>query len=208
MGDSFLEIVKNIILSTPSVIMKIPDYLVAPKTDFEKIELSFDFQSYKQLLNDRESSIKYNVQTNNRKTVNGMLDVDGKKFKIDSTIKGKLMDHFRSPKRFSLKIDMKDDKYFKGMREFSIQKLESRASPYEQIFLSIAKNLGFITPKHYFYEVKFNNSNWGVMNIEENVSKESLELNQFNGELIIQLGDDHNHFIQKRILRTTARYEN
>ena len=32
--------------------MKIPDYLVAPKTDFEKIELSFDFQSYKQLLND------------------------------------------------------------------------------------------------------------------------------------------------------------
>ena len=114
--------------------MKIPDYLVAPKTDFEKIELSFEFQSYKQLLNDRESSIKYNVQTNNRKTVNGMLDVDGKKFKIDSTIKGKLMDHFRSPKRFSLKIDMKDDKYFKGMREFSIQKLESRASPYEQIF--------------------------------------------------------------------------
>ena len=198
MGDSFLEIVKNIILSTPSVIMKIPDYLVAPKTDFEKIELSFDFQSYKQLLNDRESSIKYNVQTNNRKTVNGMLDVDGKKFKIDSTIKGKLMDHFRSPKRFSLKIDMKDDKYFKGMSEFSIQKLESRASPYEQIFLSIAKNLGFITPKHYFYEVKFNNSNWGVMNIEENVSKESLELNQFNGELIIQLGDDHNHFIQKK----------
>ena len=74
-----------------------------------------------------------------------MLDVDGKKFKIDSTIKGKLMDHFRSPKRFSLKIDMKDDKYFKGMREFSIQKLESRASSYEQIFLSIAKNLGFIS---------------------------------------------------------------
>ena len=75
------------------------------------------------------------------------------------------------------------------MREFSIQKPESRASPYEQIFLEISKNLGFIIPNHKFLKVNFNDKDWGVMNIEENPSQETLELQQFTGDLIFQFGN-------------------
>lgn len=198
MGNSFYSILEKVFIDAPYALAKIPRYISSPETDFEKLNLTYNFKNYKELLEDRTKSIKFNVQTNDRKSVDGYLEIKNKKLKVKTQIKGKLIDHFRSPKRFSLKINVKENKYFNGMKEFSIQKPESRASPFEQIFLIVAGKLDFITPKHFFYQINFNDKNWGIMNIEENISKESLELQKFNGELVIQLGDDHNLFIQKK----------
>ena len=198
MGETYLEIIKTAFINFPFFLNKISLYYKSNEYEFKKINLNFKFNDYKKLLEDRLESVKSNIRVSDRNEVAGSLKYDGEVYKIDSSIKGKLIDHFRSPARFSLKVTMKDNKYFFGMREFSIQKPESRASTYEQIFLEITKNLGFLIPKHMFLRVNFNDKNWGIMNIEENPSKETLELQQFTGELIFQFGNERNKFLEKQ----------
>ncbi len=198
MGETYSEIIKTAFINFPSFLNKISLYYKSNEYEFKKINLNFKFNNYKKLLEDRLESVKSNIGVSDRNEVKGSLKYNDKVYKINSSIKGKLIDHFRSPSRFSLKINMKDNQYLFGMREFSIQKPESRASPYEQIFLEIVKNLGFVVPKHMFLQVNFNDKNWGVMNIEENPSKETLELQQFTGELIFQFGNEKNKFLEKQ----------
>ena len=202
MGETYLEIFQTILINFPSFLKKIPDYYSSDRYQFEHLFLNFNFNNYKELLEDRLMSIKSNAGIIDGNEVGGSLKIEDEIYKIDSSVKGKLIDHFRSPQRFSLKLTMKDNKYFFGMREFSIQKPESRASPYEQIFLEIAKNLGFVIPKHMFFRVNFNDKNWGVMNIEENPSKETLELQKFTGELVFQFGNEKNKFLEKQYFST------
>ena len=202
MGETYLDIFQTVFMNFPSFLKKIPDYYFSDRYQFENLSLNFNFNNYKKLLEDRLLSIKSNIGIVDRNEVGGSLKIENEIYKVDSSVKGKLIDHFRSPHRFSLKLTMKDNKYFFGMREFSIQKPESRASPYEQIFLEIAKNLDFVIPKHKFFKVNFNGKNWGVMNVEENPSKETLELQKFTGELIFQFGNEKNKFLEKQYFST------
>ena len=197
MGETFLQIFHTTIKNSPSFLKKIPKYLEANQNSFDEISLNYNFKNYKTILTDRLHSIESNVGIASRNNINGYLIYESQKYKIQSELKGKLIDHFRSPQRFSIKVNMKNDNYFFGMKEFAIQKPESRASLYEQMFLIISKNLGFIVPKHLFLKVFFNDKNWGIMNIEENLSKETLELQQFSGELLFQFGNEKNKFMEK-----------
>jgi hypothetical protein len=197
MGETFPQIFHTALKNSPSFFKKIPKYLEAKQNSFDEIRLNYNFKNYKTILTDRLHSIKSNVGIESRTNVNGYLYHGNQKYKIQSELKGKLIDHFRSPQRFSIKVSMKNDNYFFGMKEFAIQKPESRASLYEQMFLIISKNLGFIIPKHIFLNVFFNDKNWGIMNIEENPSKETLELQQFSGDLLFQFGNEKNKFIEK-----------
>lgn len=202
MGETYLDFFKTVLVNFPSFLNKIPSYYKSSQYQFEVIDLNYNFNNYKKLLEDRLRSIKYNVGLEDRQQVNGSL-IDNKKiYKIETSLKGKLIDHFRTPNRFSLKLTTKNNEFFYGMREFSIQKPESRASPYEQIFLEIAKNLGFIIPKHIFANVNFNGKSWGIMNIEENPTKETLELQQSSGELVFQFGNEKNKFLEKNFFST------
>ena len=198
MGETYSEIIKTAFINFPTFLNKISLYHKSNEYEFKKIILNYKFNNYKKLLEDRLESVKSNIRVSDRNEVEGVLKYNNVNYKIDSSIKGKLIDHFRSPARFSLKVTMKDNQYFFGMREFSIQKPESRASPYEQIFLEITKNLGFLIPKHMFLRVDFNDKDWGIMNVEENPSKETLELQQFTGELIFQFGNERNKFLEKK----------
>jgi len=197
MGDTYLEVFKTALINTPSFVEKIPEYFRSKEYPFDKISLNYNFKNYKIMLTDRLYSVKSNVGISDRNEVDGYLHHENKKYKIESSLKGKLIDHFRSPQRFSVKVSMKNNNYFLGMKEFAIQKPESRASLYEQIFLAISKNLGFVTPRHMFLNVSFNDKNWGIMNIEENPSNETLELQQFSGDLLFQFGNEKNKFIEK-----------
>ena len=198
MGETYIEIIQTALKNTPLLLQNVYKYYTTSEYEFEKLELNFKFNDYKKLLKDRLESIKNNIGVVDRNEVDGLLKHNGKTYKIESSIKGKLVDHFRSPERFSLKVTLKNNEYFYGMREFSVQKPESRASPYEQIFLEISKNLGFIIPNHKFLKVNFNDKDWGIMNIEENPSRETLELQQFTGDLIFQFGNEKNKFLEKK----------
>ena len=102
---------------------------------------------------------------------------------------------------------MKDQTLF-GFKRFSIHKNEARQFPYDQVFGKLNRDLGNLTPKQTFAHVIVNGQDWGVMNIEEHMSKEFLEKQKRKESLIFKFGNDldthyysgnYNNFINYRI---------
>jgi hypothetical protein len=78
----------------------------------------------------------------------------------------------------SLRISVKGG-YIHGMKEFSIQKPNSRQFPYDAAFHSINNQLGRLsTSGQDFFKISFNGESWGVMNAEPVIDEKFLELQE------------------------------
>ena len=73
------------------------------------------------------------------------------------------------------KITLKNNETILGFNEFSIQKPSSRQHPYDYTFQSMLRDSGNLTSVHKFAHIFVNGEDWGVMDIEELMSKELLE---------------------------------
>ena len=75
----------------------------------------------------------------------------------------------------SFRIKLKGDNAVLSFKRFSIHKPSARQHPYDQTFQDIQKNLGNISSSHNYVNLFVNGIDWGIMNIEEHMSKEFLE---------------------------------
>ena len=62
-----------------------------------------------------------------------------------------------------------------GFTKFSIHKPISRQHPYSQTYNKISEDFGNLTLPQTYAKISVNGEDWGIMNIEENPSKEFLE---------------------------------
>ena len=122
--------------------------------------------------------------------VNGTIKSEGKVEKVKIRLKGDLADHWTAHKRFSLRIETKNNnKKLKnlsilGMRTFSLHKLSSRQFPYEYIFQNLTKDVGYFSVNHNTVKVRLNGQYWGVMNMQEHFGSELLEKNKMRDSII------------------------
>ena len=152
----------------------------------EKIEININFKNYRKILDDRKRFIKKGYSSNHQK-VRAEIKYKGKKYKSNIRLKGDYAEHWGSSSRMSFRVDLKNKTIF-GFKRFSIQKNEARQFPYDQVFGKLNNDLGNLTPKQTFAHVFVNGQDWGIMNIEEHMSKEFLEKQKRKESLIFRFG--------------------
>jgi len=164
--------------------------------DIPSIYIDIKFKNYKKLIQDRDSALMNGIGYDYR-NVKSEVTFNNKKMKSKVRLKGHLSDHWRSKYRMSLRVKLSDDNSLFGFKEFSLHKPSARQHPYDQTFQDIQRDLGNISSQHNYVNVHVNGENWGVMNIEEHLTKEFLEKQEIKESLIIEFGNEK-HDIYKR----------
>ncbi|MDC1066118.1 CotH kinase family protein [Candidatus Pseudothioglobus singularis] len=182
-NDKLLELFKNI----PEILR----YKFDSNYEFERIEIDIDFDNYLLLMNDRSRALEDKLLTNPSK-VNAKLTFRGEKYKAELRLKGDLFGHWKSKYRHSLRIELKKNKSILGFSAFSIQKPRERQHPYDYVFQSIVRDIGGLAPVHKFAHIFVNGEDWGIMDIEEHVSKQFLEKQNRKDSIIVRFGNEEN----------------
>jgi hypothetical protein len=169
-GFTFSQKITSSINSIPKIIK----YKLFDKDRFDRIDININFSDYSILAEDRRRAIKDDVLSNPTK-VNAILEYKGKKYKAKLRLKGDLRDHWTSKNRQSLRVKIKNDKNILGFSSFSIHKLSARQHPYDYTFQSMMRDTGNLASTHKFAHIFMNGDDWGIMDIEEHISKEFLE---------------------------------
>jgi len=157
--------------------------------DLKNIDISINFSNFKKILNDRSKAIKKDY-LNEPSVVNATISYDGKSYKAKVRLKGDLGDHWLSKHRMSLRVSLKNGGTILGFNKFSIHKPRARQYPYEQAFQGTLRQGGNITAIHKYASISVNGEDWGVMSIEENISKEFLEKQRLKDSLVFRFSDD------------------
>ena len=152
------------------------------------IEININFKNYQKILEDRKKALYLDILTN-PKEVNANIKYDGKRYKAKIRLKGDLSDHWRSIYRMSLRVKIKNGTIL-GFKSFSIQKPFSRQHPYDQVYGKLIQSTENISPKQTYARIILNGENWGVMNIEEHISKELLEKQKKKESIVVKLGNE------------------
>ena len=154
------------------------------RPEIARVDLNIKFKDYKKILEDRSKSIEYYVRSDFRE-VNGELLFDDRRLKAKVRLKGDLSQHWRSIHRMSFRVKLKGDNSLLGFKEFSIHKPIARQHPFDQTFQDLQKKLSNISSVHNYVHLYVNGEDWGIMNIEEHVTKELLEKQNTRESLIL-----------------------
>ncbi len=157
--------------------------------EIEKMKIIVKFKNLRKIYDDRNNAIRLGF-LDSPQELKADVFYNGQKYKADIRLKGDLGDHWWGKYRFSLRVKLKNGKTILGMNSFSLQKPRARQHPYEQAFQDSIKQLGNLAVTHQYFEVSLNDQDWGVMNIEEHLTKEFLEKEGKKESLIFRFSDD------------------
>ena len=185
--------IKNKIFMYLAVAPKVLADITAYKMNgikFERLDVDIPFASLQSIFNDRESALNNNLVNQNPTKVKAKLRFEGRTFKSSIRLKGDLKDHWFSKYRMSLRVELTGNKTLLGFKEFSIQKPHSRQFPYDLAYASTLRSLGNISSIQKFVHVFVNGKSWGIMNIEEHMTKEFLEKQKRKESIIVKFGGE------------------
>ena len=171
------------------------------KNRLPNLNIKLPFDEYSIILNDRLDSIKKGYLSD-PSWAKGEIKDSGSLKKIRIRLKGDLGDHWLSAKRMSTRIKLKknigNSNSILGMSEFSLHKLRARQYPYDYLFSDLIKSMGYPAVKHKIVDLKFNNENWGLMDMQEHFGSVMLEKNKLRDSLIYRFSDDKNWLIYQK----------
>ena len=157
--------------------------------ELPEINIIIKFKNYREILNDRSEAIKNNYLSNPT-YVSGVLEYKGEKYKAEIRLKGDLSDHWYPETRMSLRVKLNKGDSILGFRKFNISKLKSRQHPYDDSFQNVVKKIGNISSNHTLSHVTVNGRSYGIMLIEEVVSKELIEKQKKRDSMVFRFSDD------------------
>ena len=123
---------------------------------------------------------------NNRQSVSAKIIFNEEVYDAKINLKGNLSTHWENSKQWSLKINLENGYTILGMREFSLTKHSERAYPSNQIISDFLKKLKVHTPEFHTFEVNFNNSDWGIMLAEEQISSTYHEKRKLKDSIVLR----------------------
>ena len=183
---SNLQILKNI---SKSLYLKFIGFNDRPNIDTLNININFD--NYQKLLKDKKRFQKNNTSGGLKKNkVNANIIYNGKNYRARIRLKGDQPDHWYSNYRMSFRIELKDDKNIFGFTKFNIHRPISRQHPYDQVFQKLSNDVGNLSPNHLYSYVIVNGKKWGIMNVEEHISKEFIEKQNRKESIVFKFGND------------------
>ncbi len=186
-GKSY-ELLLKILINSPSILLSnIKGYPDRPVLD--RIDLDLKFLDYQKILQDKKEAISREILVS-PSDVKGRIRYKGKNYKANIRLKGDLAQHWRSKYRMSLRISLKGKNTLLGYKKFSVHKPSARQHPYDQVFQSLIRRAGNLAPDHTYAKIFMNGASWGIMNIEEHMSKEMLEKQKRKEALILRFGNE------------------
>ena len=174
-GDSGNQNILNKSLNIFNNSGKILGYIVKERqSEFDKIAIDIKFKDYRKILDDRNEAIQRGFLIDPHE-VKAEINYAGIPYKAKIKLKGDLADHWLSRYRLSLRIKLEDERTIMGMNSFSIHKPSARQHPYDQAFQDLLKSSGNLSTNFKYAEITLNEESWGIMYVEENLTKEFLE---------------------------------
>jgi hypothetical protein len=175
----------------PSLVNSIPKIIHYKMTgeDFERLDIDIKYADYQKIIMDRNKALKENLLSD-RTVVNAKLKFRGRKFKAKLRLKGDMADHWFSKYRMSFRVRVKGKNTILGYKKFSVQKPGSRYYPYDYVFQSMMREAGNLSSVHSFAHLHVNGTDWGIMDIEEHMSKEFLEKLKRKESAIIRFSNE------------------
>jgi hypothetical protein len=168
----------------------------------DRIDIDVGILEWKQILADRDRGLA-NSMLSNPEYVKARVRYGGNSIKAKIRLKGDLEGHWDSPYRLSLRVSLKK-KTVLGFKKFSLHKPAERQHPYEQVFQSLMRRMDNLSSLHNYIHVYVNGEDWGVMNIEEHMSKELLEKQKKKESIIVRFSND-NGWLYSRTTRVKKR---
>jgi len=174
-------VLNNTKLRNPAAIINVLPEIIYNKitgsfanSELERMDIDIKFTDYQTIMRDRKQSINNNFLTN-PSNVNAKIRYHGEVYKVKLRLKGNLLDHWLSRYQMSLRVSVKDKKTIHGFNKFSLHKAGSRQHPYDQTFHALMRNSGNLSAVHDYVNIFVNGVAWGVMNIQEHMTKIFLE---------------------------------
>lgn len=197
-GQSFFDFENtlNVLHKTPKILSNVL-FKVSNREEIPNLYLDIKFKNYRKLLNDRTRFLKNDLGYNFTE-VTGKIHFQGEEMKCKVRLKGDLSEHWRNEKRMSFRINLSGDKSVLSFKRFSLHKPSARQHPFDQTFQDLQKELGNISSSHNYVNLIVNGSQWGIMNIEEHMSKELLEKQNRKESLIFKLGNEKKLLYEKK----------
>ena len=158
--------------------------------DISSFNIDIKFNDMQRLLLKRKDAIDRGrlIKADND-YVPGRIRFNDKNYKIKTRLKGDWLDHLEGDK-WSLRIHIKGDNHFLGMKRLSIQHPRTRNFESEILLFEALKREGILVPRYFFVEVFINGKNIGLMALEEHFSKELLESQHRKNGIIIRFSED------------------
>lgn len=155
----------------------------------ERIDIDIKQLEFEKILADRKRALAAGLLTHPQ-DIKAKIHYRGKRIKAKLRLKGDLPDHWISRYRMSFRISLKGHNYILGFKKFSIHKPGSRQHPYDQVYSELFRQSGGLSAVHNYIHVYVNGEDWGIMDIEEHMSKEFLEKQRAKDSLILKLGSE------------------
>ncbi len=155
----------------------------------ERLDIDIKFSDMQAIFKDRERALKNQILSKPTK-VPAEIRFRNKTLKAKIRLKGDLIDHWKARTRMSFRVTLKGNNAIFGFKSLSIHKPKARQHPYDQIYQSLRRKLGNLSASHTYARVYVNGVDWGVMNIEEHMSKELLEKRGYKESIIVRFGDE------------------
>ena len=155
----------------------------------QRMDIDIKYMDYQSLLDDRKQAVLKDFLYKSTK-VKANIRFQGEQYKSEVRLKGNLVDHWRSRHRMSLRVSIKSKDDILGYRKFSLHKPASRQYPFDHVFQSAMKSAGNLVTGHQYIRVFVNGENWGIMDMEEHMSKELLEKQKRKDSIIVKFGND------------------
>jgi len=182
--------IKELIINLPELVTNFIQYKFTSKyqKNVEKIYINIDFLEYLKLLSDRELAIK-NRTPSKFNFVKAKIIFDGQEYKAEIRLKGDLSGHWRSKRRMSLRVDLKNDASILGYTRFSLHKLRERQYPYDKVFQALMKEAGNLSSSSNLAQIYMNGDDWGFMDVEEHMTSEFLEKQNRKDSVVVRFSD-------------------
>ena len=178
-------------LRLKSLVESIPEIIKYKTTsdNFERVDININYTDLQKIMLDRNRAIKDKLLSNPA-TVNANLEFMGKTYKAELRLKGDLSEHWLSKYRMSFRIKLKGENTILKFKKFSLQKPHVRNYPHDYVFESLMRDIGNISPAHNFVHAYLNGVDWGIMNMEEHMSKEFLEKQNRKNSVIVRFSNE------------------
>ena len=173
---------------------------------FERMDIDIPYMGLKEILLDRERAISRGYNQNSS-FVKAEIKFRTKNYQARIRLKGDWSNHWLSQYRMSFRVELKEDGTVMGFKRFSLQKPLTRSFPYDYSFQSLLAGVNNISIPYRFTHVYVNGRNWGIMALEEHMSKEFLEKQRRKDSLIVRFSDERNRFTQQPLKDPYALYK-
>jgi len=168
------------------------------RPNIDRIDIDVKFADMQKILSDRKRALENTILKNPTK-VPAKLRYKGKTYKAKIRLKGDLKDHWSEDRRMSFRVSLSGKNSIFGYKAFSIHKPGVRQHPHDQAYQAIRQTAGGLSANHTYAHIFVNGEKWGVMNVEEHMTKELLEKERYKESLIFRFGSEDGWVYSRRV---------